>query len=122
MRNDAICSNMDGSRDYHTKWIKPKINIISYCLYVNSKRKKKFQNIETFTDIENKLMVTKGEREVKGGVNQGKSYMLGLTYMHCYIWSRQLTRTHYIAYKGEEAENEAEKYIYILNWTLEICD
>ena len=52
---------------------------------MNSKRKKKFQNIETFTDIENKLMVTKGEREVKGGVNQGKSYMLGLTYMHCYI-------------------------------------
>jgi len=36
MRNDAICNNMDGSRDYHTKWIKPKINIIWYCLYMDS--------------------------------------------------------------------------------------
>ena len=38
--NNAICSNMDGPRDDHTKWIKPdrKTNIIRYHLYVESKK------------------------------------------------------------------------------------
>ena len=35
--NNAICSNMNGPRDYHTKWNKPKTNII-YQLYVESKK------------------------------------------------------------------------------------
>ena len=35
--NIAICSNMDGPRDYHTKWSKPKTNII-YHLHVESKQ------------------------------------------------------------------------------------
>ena len=37
--NSAICSNMDGPRDYHTKWSKPKTNIIRYRLYVESGKK-----------------------------------------------------------------------------------
>ena len=35
--NNAICCNMDGSRDYHTKWSKSKINTMWYHLHVESK-------------------------------------------------------------------------------------
>ena len=67
--NNVICSNMDGPRDYHTKWSKPareKINDIAYMW--NLKKKKIYertclQNRNRSTDLENKLMVTKGERE-----------------------------------------------------------
>ena len=37
--NNAIFSKMDGHRDYHTKWYKPKIKAIRYCLYVENKKK-----------------------------------------------------------------------------------
>ena len=50
-----------------------KTNIIWYLLYVESKKKwykrTYVQNTNRLTDIENKLMVTKGERWV-GGINQ----------------------------------------------------
>ena len=39
--NRAICSNMDGPRDYHTKWSKSdreETNIVWYHLYVESKK------------------------------------------------------------------------------------
>ena len=64
-QNNAICSNMDGPRDYHTKWSQTKTNIIWYHFYVKSKKWYKWthlQNRNILTDIENKLMVTKGER------------------------------------------------------------
>ena len=35
--NNAICSNMDGLRDDHTKWSQSKTNVIWYHLYVESK-------------------------------------------------------------------------------------
>ena len=35
-QNNDICSNMDGPRDYHTKWSKSKINIVWDHLYVES--------------------------------------------------------------------------------------
>ena len=35
--NNAICHNMDGPRDYHTKWSRTKTNIW-YHLYVESKK------------------------------------------------------------------------------------
>ena len=35
--NVVICSNMDGPREYYTKWRQRKINIIGYHLYVESK-------------------------------------------------------------------------------------
>ena len=35
--NNAIYSNMDGTRDNHTMWIKGKTNIIWYDLHVESK-------------------------------------------------------------------------------------
>ena len=37
--NNAICSNMDGPRDCHTKWeSQTKTSIMWYCLYVESKK------------------------------------------------------------------------------------
>ena len=67
--HDAICSNMDGPRDYHSKWSKSdkgKTNIW-YHSYVESIFKKIYtwiylQNKRTLIDIQNKLMVTKEER------------------------------------------------------------
>ena len=60
---------MDGARDYHTKWSKPdRERQTSYDItYMwNLKKKKKYkwthiQNRNRPTDIENILMVTKGE-------------------------------------------------------------
>ena len=37
--NDAICSNMDGPRDYCTKWNKLERFIMGYHLHVESKKK-----------------------------------------------------------------------------------
>ena len=65
--NNAICSNMDGPRDYHTKWSKSdRERQISYDITYMWNLKKWYkwtylQNRNRLTDIENKLMVTKGE-------------------------------------------------------------
>ena len=65
--NNAICSNMDGPRDYHTKWSKSDgERQISYHLYVESKIWQKWtyvQNRNRLTDIENRRVVAKGERQ-----------------------------------------------------------
>ena len=67
--NNAICSNMDGPRDYHTKWNKQdRERQISYNItYMwNLKKRQKWiysQNRNRLTDIENKLMVTKGKKD-----------------------------------------------------------
>ena len=59
---------MDGPRDCHTKWSKPgrdKYHIISLIYGILKKDTNKWtylQNRNRLTDIENKLMVTKGER------------------------------------------------------------
>ena len=67
-----IYSNMDEPRDYHTKWCKSKTNTIWYHLYVESKKNDtnelNLQNRNRLTDLENKLMVTEGER-LWGGIN-----------------------------------------------------
>ena len=70
--NNAICSNMDGPRDYHTKWSKPdRERQISYDIAYMWNLKKKWykwtvQNRNRLTDRENKLMVTKGKDGRKG--------------------------------------------------------
>ena len=69
-KETAICSNMVGPRDDHTQWSKPdrKTNTILYHLHVDSLKKKKkkkkelVHRTETDSDLENKVMVTKGER------------------------------------------------------------
>ena len=64
--NKAICSDMDGPRDCHTEWSKTekdKHHMISLiCGLKNWYKWTYFQN-RRVTDVENKLMVTKG----KGG-------------------------------------------------------
>ena len=65
-RNNAICSNTDGPRDYHMKWSKSdkdKYHDITYMC--NLKKWYKWTSLPNWnrlTNIENKLMVTKGER------------------------------------------------------------
>ena len=59
--NNAICTNMDGLRDYHTKWSQS--NTI-YHFYVESKIWHKWTYLWTrnrLTDIANRLVVDKGE-------------------------------------------------------------
>ena len=64
--NNAICRNMDGTRDCHTEWSKSEgERQISYDVaYMwNLKNGYKWtylQNRNRVTDVENKLMVTKG--------------------------------------------------------------
>ena len=78
--NNAICSDMDGPRDWHTEWSQ-KRNNISYHLFVKSKKIKykrtyiKNRNI----GLENEFMVTKGEC----GEKEGWLGSLVLTYIHC---------------------------------------
>ena len=46
-----MCSNMDAPRDYQTKWSKPeKDKCIWYCLYEESKIKKKEKDTNELTD------------------------------------------------------------------------
>ena len=58
--NNAICSSMDGLRDYHTKWSKSdkdKYHMISLLCGI---LKKMLQNRKRIIDVENKLMLIKG--------------------------------------------------------------
>ena len=64
--NNAICSNMDRPRDYHTKWAKSdRERQISYITYMWNLKKNDTNELicktETDSDFKNKLMVTKGE-------------------------------------------------------------
>ena len=63
LQNNAICSNMDGSRDFHTEWNKSDTERqISYDIpYMwNLKKGYKWTYLQTEVDVENKLMVTRG--------------------------------------------------------------
>ena len=70
--NNAICSNTDEPRGYHTEWTKSKTNLKWYHLW-NLKRKRYkwiyLQNKNRLTELENKLTVTKGETWWWGGIN-----------------------------------------------------
>ena len=63
-RNNAICCNMDGPRDYHTEWSKSdrERQILYDTAYMWNLRKgykwTYLQNQNRVTDVENKLMVT----------------------------------------------------------------
>ena len=66
-QNNAICRNVDGPRDYHTKWSKSErerqiLHDITYMWNLKYDTKELIYERETDSDIENKLMVTKGER------------------------------------------------------------
>ena len=62
----AIYSNRDGPQDYHTKWSESEGDTVWCHSYVESKIRYKWtylQNGSKLTDMENKLVVTKGERD-----------------------------------------------------------
>ena len=67
-QNNAICSDMDGPRDYHTEWSKSdRERQIPYDIAYMWNLKKWYkwtylQNRNRATDVENKLLVTRGKR------------------------------------------------------------
>ena len=58
--NNAIWSNMDESRDYHIKWSQRIITYITYMWNLKNYTNEHIYKTERLTDIENKIMVTKG--------------------------------------------------------------
>ena len=65
--NNAICSNMGGPIDYHTKWSKPekcKYHMVSFICGLQNKKVQMnlYTNRNRPTDRENKLMATKVEK------------------------------------------------------------
>ena len=72
---DAICSNMDGPRHYHTKWSKPERERqisydITYMWNLGEKNTNELMyKTEKDSDIESKHMVIKRKRG-RGGINQ----------------------------------------------------
>ena len=79
--NSAICSNIDGPRNYHAQWKK---NIIWHNLFMKSKKKKDTNELSCWIEIDfEKFMVNKGNRW--GGESDG----LGVwdwQYAHWGIW------------------------------------
>ena len=56
--NNAVCRNMDGSRDDHTNWSQKEKDSVWYHLYVESKIWYKWIHLQ----IENRFVVTKSSR------------------------------------------------------------
>ena len=83
-QNNAICSTMDTTGDYHTKWSKSQRErqILSDITYMWSLKYETNEPIyETGTvDVENRLVVAKA-----GGLKQGWSGRLGLAEVNFYI-------------------------------------
>ena len=85
-QNCAICRNVDGPRDCHTEWSKPKrekqisYNIAYMCNLEKWHRWTYLQSRNRDTEVENKCMDTKGE----GGV--GWIGKWGLTYIHYWYY------------------------------------
>ena len=72
-QNSAICSNMDGPRDYHIRWSKSdrerQVSYgITYMWNLKNNTNESVYKTETLKDIENKVMVTKE----KSGVGKDK--------------------------------------------------
>ena len=69
-QNNAICSNMDGPRDYYTEWSKTEKDkyrmIFLICGILKNGTNELTYETEIVTDIENKLMVTREEVDKLG--------------------------------------------------------
>lgn len=80
-RNNAICSNVEGPGDYHTKkYAGEKTNIIWYQLYAESTADNEFSS-----KIE--IEVYRLREWIYGLLAKvdGQTGSLGLTYTHCYV-------------------------------------
>ena len=86
-RNNAICSYMDGPREYHTKWSQKENNkyhmISLICGTIKWHKWTYLRNRNRLTDIENRLVVAKGEREGEGWIGR-----LGLANTNYYVYNR----------------------------------
>ena len=66
-QNNAMCSNMDGTRDSHTKWCKLErerqipYDIIYMCNIIYGANEPILQKRNKLMDMENRLVVAEGE-------------------------------------------------------------
>ena len=93
--NDAICSNMDGPRDHYTKWSKSgRERQIWVHLYMKSKIWHKWiYPWNRLTDIENKLVIAKGE-----GCERGMDWEPGIS-RHILLHIGWTMKSYYISRK-----------------------
>ena len=85
-KTNAICSNMDGTRDSHTKLSqkeKGKYHMISHTWNLTYGTNEPFHRKKKLMDLENGLMVSKREEEGVGWTGS-----LGLIDANYCIWSR----------------------------------
>ena len=83
--NSAICTNMDGPRDCHTKWVSDTEKQISYAIT----HMWSLKNWYKWTYLQNRNRVTKVERKLKvRKVREGEMRRLGLPYPHQYTKNR----------------------------------
>ena len=122
--NNAICSNMDGPRDYHTKWNKSerKTNIIQYYLWWNLKDKtnEPIYNRNRLTNIENRLLFASGE--VNGG-GMDREFEISRFEVFYTQWINKvllyITENHIQYPQISHSEKEYKKEcinIYMYNW------
>ena len=113
-RNNAICSNMDGPRYYHTK---SKANIIWYLLYVKSKiwyKRTYLWNTKRFKRLRKQTLVMKRDMESKLGVwdwnIQTTIYKINKVLLYD---TGSYIQNPVIKHNGNEYEKE---YVYMYNW------
>ena len=70
--NNALCSNMDATRDYHTKWSKPDRERQIYHLYVKLKERR-----YNWTYIWNRNRPTDIVKKVRGDQSRREGHKLG---------------------------------------------
>ena len=120
--NNAICSNMDGSRDCHTKWSKSEKewHMPHLCVDYNIWHKWTYlENRNRCTDIKNRCVVVKGE-----GLGEGEIGSLRLAETKYYRgWTNNRVLPYstgdYVQYSvidhnGKEYNIKKNAYIYIL--------
>ena len=86
--NNAICSNMEGPKDYYTKWSKSERERqipfdITYMWNLKHDIDEFVYEIDL--DIENKLMVTKGKTEERDKLGAWDYQIKTIIYIYIYI-------------------------------------
>ena len=94
--NNAICRNMDATRDSHIKWNKRKINTIWYHLHMESKNLKCGTNEPIYgTETNSKTWKTDYVCQEKGG---REWYWLGVGVSRCTLFHLQWIRNEVLLY------------------------
>ena len=125
-KNNAICSNMDGPRNYHTKWNKSERERqipydITYMWNLKYDTNELIYETKRDSHIENKVMVTKGERDQRDkvgvpGISRYKLLYIKQINNKLLLYSTgNYIQCPLINHNGKEYEKEYV-YIYIYNW------